>query len=155
MDREELGERSITKLLWGYPDLTRKLHDEVRPVLLDAAREEERRKIEKEQRQDTTTEHGGSDSFHPSVSLAALADESGRLDETQSDVQRDSQSNICTPTWDGRPHLVASERTDPLKPASRNPNQWMDIYGEGEKKESQEDINRQSRKVQSEGHLEV
>lgn len=149
MDREELGEQS-TKLLWGYPDLKRKLYSDVRPVLADAAREDRGRENEKGQRQDTKTECVGSDSFHPSVSLAALADGPGRLDE-----QPDSQSSLCTPTPDTRSRLAASEHTDPLKPASRNPNQWLDIYGVGERSKSQDDIDKRSRREQSEGELAV
>lgn len=95
MDREELGYISTTQLLWGYPDLRRKLYAEVRPILINAGETREREKKEK-QRQDTTT-------VHVSAPLAALADESGASTSvTQSGVQADSQSNIYTPALDGR-----------------------------------------------------
>lgn len=93
MDREELGYISTTQLLWGYPDLRRKLYDEVRPVLIDAGEKRKREKKEK-QRQDTKTEH-------VSAPLAALADESGGSPSvTQIGVQPVSQSNINTPSLD-------------------------------------------------------
>lgn len=36
MDSEEVAERQIGRKLWGYPDLVKKFHEEVRPALVEA-----------------------------------------------------------------------------------------------------------------------
>lgn len=142
-DRETLGVQSMRKLLWGYPDLMGKLYNDVRPMLIDVSEKKGREK-EQEQWQKPTTEH-------VTAPLAALADGSGgSTSVTQNDAQPDRGSDIYTLAPDGRSQSAESERKDPLKPASQEPNQRLNIYGVGKRSKSQEGINRGSRREQSE-----
>lgn len=136
----EYAEGAVGNLLWGYPALVNKIHEDLRPALI-AARKKRRRKKEEAEQQETTTEHvdngpeGVAEDLTDTTSVppAPLDDRSGPLVTTQSDAQSNiqGQPDYHPPICDEDPLLTAtSASTKALEPTPSDPVLKPDI-GEG------------------------
>lgn len=142
--------------LWGYPDLVKKLFEEVRPVMV-GAREKRREREEAEQQEATADD----DSLHlvpkvvgqdedrdntrsvPSRSSqpASPGDGIEYITTAQTDRHRDSQTQPDGhPLTGERPLLTASGSTEVMQPSSGDPNSQPDVPGVADKPDENDEV---------------